>query len=145
MKYTSYLLTVIIVGLFAFGCSTSPNGPDISDQLIEFNALEADLSSLVVDPEPTTDHVITDVNIKRLEKQIDRLKNFLERLARYERKHSNDEAHKLIIDFGFVFLFIGANNCLNGIFYGLNGIDCTFETFNKILKNWRKSYASFYN
>jgi len=96
MKYTSYILTVIIAGVFVFGCSTTPNGPDVSEQQIEFQALSADLSSIEVDPEPETDHVITDVHIERLEKQINRLRNFLDRISRYERKHPNDEARKLI-------------------------------------------------
>lgn len=96
MRNLSYLTTFIIVGVFAFGCSTTPNGPDISDQLIEFNALETDLSSMDVVPEPGTDQALTDINIKRLEDQILRLRRFLRRLANYEEKHPNDEAHKLI-------------------------------------------------
>ena len=96
MKYVSYITTVIIAGIVTFGCSTTPNGPDFSEQFAEFNALETELSSLEIETEPKKDHAITDINIKRLKNQILHLRRFLERLAKYEKNHPNDEAHTLI-------------------------------------------------
>jgi len=98
-KYYSIVIAVSALAL-VLGCSKSPvnvGAEDIlSEQEAEFNAIEADFTSLAVDEEPDSSRTIGERRIERLGFQLRRMNRFLTRLGKYEEKYPNEEAHKLI-------------------------------------------------